>query len=158
MQREIPKGGIKDNGDYLQHKKDFKEVASITMYTEGYKAAMAKTTNSIGTCFFSVVPKNEEGEEFILITAGIQKMELRIYAPFMIGGARPRSMIRDNYGKEMDLGGSGRKRWVLTVKKVNGDIAKLATDSIPKLEDNHSETLVLPKENKEKQKKKCKGK
>lgn len=146
MKREISRGTKDDYGHYIQHKKEFKEVVSITIYTEGYKAALAKTSNSTGACFFAVVPKNEDGDEFIQIMAGIQKKEWKIIAPSIIGGARPRSMIEKNYGKEMELGGSSHAKrdknnpgrllnietqvWVLTVKKANGDIAKLAGDSM----------------------------
>lgn len=143
MVREIPAGpeeSFAQAADYEKDKKAFKEQASITIMTVGFKEAMAKASTEAGTLSFAVIPMKDGN--------------IRLFASFEVSPTdkpgvstspmRPGEHIR--YDQEIVLGGGGAAKkdpkkpgqilrgradsFNLILRKADATIPKLAEEAM----------------------------
>ncbi|HZV05524.1 MAG TPA: hypothetical protein VE999_10605 [Gemmataceae bacterium] len=124
MKREIPrdsKESLQDASDYRKHKKDFKEIISVTNYTCGFASAASKASLDSMSLRLVLIPMRDgkirvlgdcgpNGDKGLFICTIDTTKEIK-------------------YGEEMIVGRSGWRleahAFVLVVKQMDGDFSKL---------------------------------
>jgi hypothetical protein len=144
LERKIPEGAkesLDEACDYKKHKKDFKEILSVTVYTSGFKESLAVASSIDGELIFSVIP---ERHGILKVTTFFRQGQ---NTPGGIGEIE-REEIEKNYGQEIALNGSIAARidpkkpgqlfkgravvFVLIVQKMDGSIAKITKEKTPR--------------------------